>query len=125
MKTWVCTVCGYVWEGENPPEKCPQCGVGPDKFKEQSAGKIADLLGPVKEKFDEFRKSVESSEKTSVAVKTSLEEQIRSLVEQSGKVGDEARNLACPRRPVCLPQPGRHCRHRPGWLPTEWYFLPV
>ena len=38
MKTWVCTVCGYVWEGENPPEKCPQCGVGPDKFKEQSAG---------------------------------------------------------------------------------------
>ena len=38
MKTWVCSVCGYVWEGENPPEKCPQCGVGPDKFKEQSAG---------------------------------------------------------------------------------------
>ena len=38
MKTWVCTGCGYVWEGENPPEKCPQCGVGPDKFKEQSAG---------------------------------------------------------------------------------------
>lgn len=64
------------------------------EFKEQSAGKIADLLGPVREKFDEFRKSVESSEKTSVAVKTSLEEQIRSLVEQSGKVGDEARNLA-------------------------------
>ena len=27
MKKWVCTVCGYVWEGENPPEKCPQCGV--------------------------------------------------------------------------------------------------
>ena len=20
MKTWVCTVCGYVCEGENPPE---------------------------------------------------------------------------------------------------------
>ena len=26
MKKWVCTVCGYVYEGENPPEKCPQCG---------------------------------------------------------------------------------------------------
>ena len=38
MKTWVCTVCGYVWEGESAPEKCPQCGVGPDKFKEQSEG---------------------------------------------------------------------------------------
>ena len=27
MKKWVCTVCGYVYEGENAPEKCPQCGV--------------------------------------------------------------------------------------------------
>ncbi|WP_418884109.1 rubredoxin-like domain-containing protein, partial [Anaerostipes butyraticus] len=24
MKKWVCTVCGYVYEGEQPPEKCPQ-----------------------------------------------------------------------------------------------------
>ncbi len=23
MKKWVCTVCGYVYEGENPPEFCP------------------------------------------------------------------------------------------------------
>ena len=36
MKKWVCTVCGYVWEGENPPEKCPQCGVPASKFVEQS-----------------------------------------------------------------------------------------
>ena len=35
MKKWVCQVCGYVYEGENPPEKCPQCGVGPEKFSEQ------------------------------------------------------------------------------------------
>ena len=38
MKTWVCTVCGYVWEGETPPEKCPQCGVPASKFKEQTGG---------------------------------------------------------------------------------------
>ncbi len=36
MKTWVCTVCGYVYEGENPPAQCPICKVGADKFKEQS-----------------------------------------------------------------------------------------
>ena len=36
MKKWVCSVCGYVFEGENPPEKCPQCGVPASKFKEQS-----------------------------------------------------------------------------------------
>ena len=31
---WVCSVCGYVYEGETIPEdyKCPICGVGPDKF---------------------------------------------------------------------------------------------
>ena len=32
-KKWVCPVCGYVYEGENPPEKCPQCKVPGDKFK--------------------------------------------------------------------------------------------
>lgn len=35
MKKWVCQVCGYVYEGEKAPEKCPQCGVGPEKFSEQ------------------------------------------------------------------------------------------
>ena len=25
-KKYVCPVCGYVYEGENPPEKCPLCG---------------------------------------------------------------------------------------------------
>ena len=35
MKKWVCQVCGYVWEGENPPEKCPQCGVPGSTFTEQ------------------------------------------------------------------------------------------
>ncbi len=33
---FVCKVCGYVYEGENPPEKCPQCGVGADKFEAQN-----------------------------------------------------------------------------------------
>ena len=36
MKKFVCTVCGYVYEGEVAPEKCPVCGVGPEKFMEQS-----------------------------------------------------------------------------------------
>ena len=38
MKKWICTVCGYVYEGEQAPEKCPQCGVPADKFKEQVEG---------------------------------------------------------------------------------------
>lgn len=34
MKKWVCTICGYVHEGENPPEVCPQCGAPREKFEE-------------------------------------------------------------------------------------------
>lgn len=33
MKKWVCIVCGYIYEGEQPPDKCPVCGVGPEKFE--------------------------------------------------------------------------------------------
>ena len=36
MKTWVCSVCGYVCEGDTPPEKCPTCGVPASKFVEQA-----------------------------------------------------------------------------------------
>lgn len=33
-KKFICTVCGYVYEGEQAPEKCPMCGVPASKFKE-------------------------------------------------------------------------------------------
>lgn len=31
-KKWRCTVCGYIHEGDTPPDKCPLCGVGPELF---------------------------------------------------------------------------------------------
>ncbi len=36
MKKFVCTVCGYIHEGETAPEKCPTCKVGADKFELQT-----------------------------------------------------------------------------------------
>ena len=36
MKKFVCSVCGYVHEGDAAPEKCPVCGVGAEKFVEQT-----------------------------------------------------------------------------------------
>ena len=33
-KKWICTVCGYVHEGPEAPERCPQCKVPASKFKE-------------------------------------------------------------------------------------------
>ena len=37
MKKFVCTVCGYVHEGDAAPEKCPLCKQPAEKFAEQSA----------------------------------------------------------------------------------------
>ncbi len=32
-KTWRCTVCGYLHEGDSPPESCPLCHATADKFE--------------------------------------------------------------------------------------------
>ena len=37
---WVCQVCGYVWEGEQPPERCPQCKAPASKFTKQDVEMI-------------------------------------------------------------------------------------
>jgi rubrerythrin len=34
MKKFSCSVCGYVYEGDEAPGKCPQCGAVKEKFKE-------------------------------------------------------------------------------------------
>ena len=38
MAKWVCSVCGYVHEGDTPPEKCPTCGVPASKFNKVEEG---------------------------------------------------------------------------------------
>lgn len=40
MKKFVCTICGYVHEGDNPPEKCPVCGAPASAFKEQAEDRV-------------------------------------------------------------------------------------
>lgn len=40
---WRCTVCGYIHDGDTPPDKCPKCGAPQDKFErldDEAAGKI-------------------------------------------------------------------------------------
>ena len=41
MAKWICSVCGYVYEGENPPEFCPQCKAPASKFTKQAEGEMA------------------------------------------------------------------------------------
>ena len=35
MAKWICSVCGYVHEGPEAPERCPQCKQPKEKFKKQ------------------------------------------------------------------------------------------
>ena len=40
MAKYVCTVCGYVHEGDSAPDKCPQCKASGEKFK-KSEGELS------------------------------------------------------------------------------------
>lgn len=42
-KKWICTICGYVHEGDEAPDFCPQCKAPKSKFKEmeEAAGALS------------------------------------------------------------------------------------
>ncbi|MEG2377158.1 MAG: NADH peroxidase [Clostridia bacterium] len=40
MKKFICSVCGYVHEGNEAPEVCPQCRAPRSKFIEKQEGKL-------------------------------------------------------------------------------------
>jgi len=37
MDKFICSICGYVYEGAEAPEKCPQCGAPAEKFNKQAS----------------------------------------------------------------------------------------
>lgn len=39
MKKWICNVCGYTHNGDEAPERCPQCGAMKTEFTEQRKAK--------------------------------------------------------------------------------------
>ena len=41
MKTFICSVCGYVHSGDEPPAQCPQCKAPREKFAEKSVASNA------------------------------------------------------------------------------------
>lgn len=40
MKKFVCAICGYIYEGTEAPEQCPQCKAPKEKFSEQAEGEM-------------------------------------------------------------------------------------
>ena len=64
-KEWLCTVCGYIAEGETAPEKCPQCGAPQSKFTELNKNDLLQfvtehVIGVAKDVTPEMRKDLET-----------------------------------------------------------------
>ena len=74
MKKWVCSVCGYVWEGETPPEKCPVCKAPASKFAEMKEGeKLA-----AEHEFGVYGKTVKNNPDIDEETKKYIFEQLQS-----------------------------------------------
>lgn len=43
-KKFICTVCGYVHEGDCPPEKCPLCKAPASAFKEMDENAVLEFV---------------------------------------------------------------------------------
>ena len=41
MKKWRCGVCGYIHDGDTPPDHCPKCGAAKEMFSEVTADAAA------------------------------------------------------------------------------------
>ncbi|MCK9302615.1 MAG: NADH peroxidase [Bacteroidales bacterium] len=62
MKRFICTVCGYIHEGDNPPEFCPVCKQPASKFKELKDTELTfvteHVIGIAKDVSEEMKKDL-------------------------------------------------------------------
>lgn len=62
MKKYVCTVCGYIHNGELPNDfVCPVCGAGKGAFKEVVEGAAADVVEKPQDTLDKELSAMEMS----------------------------------------------------------------
>jgi len=63
-------------------------------FTEQNQANIDNILSPLKDKFEEFKKEVKSLNESGLTGRTELKKQIEGLAELNTKLSDDANNLA-------------------------------
>ena len=76
MAKFVCTVCGYVYEGEALPAdfKCPLCGVGADKFKKIEG----EMTLAAEHEYGIYAKTVANNDAVSAEDKAYILEQLKA-----------------------------------------------
>ena len=74
MKKWVCPVCGYVYEGENPPAECPVCHVPGSKFTLQEG----EMKLAAEHEYGIYAKTVKNNADISNEDKTYILDQLKA-----------------------------------------------
>ena len=77
MKKFVCTVCGYVYEGDAAPAECPVCHVGADKFKKVEG----DLTLAAEHEYGVYAKTVKNNPEISDEDKKYIFDQLKANFE--------------------------------------------
>ena len=72
MKKFVCSVCGYVHEGDAAPEKCPVCKVPAEKFNEV----VGEMKLAAEHEYGIYAKTVKNNPDVSDADKKYIFEQL-------------------------------------------------
>ena len=74
MKKFVCKVCGYVYEGENPPAECPVCHAKSNMFEEV----VGEMKLAAEHEFGVYKKTVRDNDKVPAEDKEYILEQLKA-----------------------------------------------
>lgn len=74
MAKYVCTVCGYVYEGDAAPAECPVCHVGADKFKKV----VGELTLAAEHEFGVYAATVKNNSEISDEDKKFIFDQLKA-----------------------------------------------
>ena len=74
MAKFVCSVCGYVYEGDAAPAECPVCHVGADKFKKVEG----DLTLAAEHEYGVYAKTVKNNPEISYEDKKYIFDQLKA-----------------------------------------------
>ena len=74
MAKFVCTVCGYIYEGEQAPAECPICHAGADKFKKVEG----ELTLAAEHEFGVYAETVKNNPEISDEDKKYIYEQLKA-----------------------------------------------
>ena len=77
MAKFVCTVCGYIYEGEQAPAECPICHAGADKFKKVEG----ELTLAAEHEFGVYAQTVKNNPEISDEDKKYIYEQLKANFE--------------------------------------------